>query len=375
MNFNSVFLGAVPLDATEILEDGREASEALAKSIDGLWNAAFSSGLYLALVRLGLLFALGSLAFFVVQWLKAMLDGEESQALSQLLWPLIVVFLLSNSGAPLAGATKELRALIHTVNQEVLELAIADTNLQVAYELASTENAVEQVIAGKRDACYGLENTGERVSCIQDAASEAQNFIQDYRNRQGNPTFLEKAWESAEALLDDPLDAALNVVGSVVQLAIENLFWVFHHGFQLLIELSLLVTGLLGPLAVGGSLLPGAQKSLLAWLTGFFAIGMAKLSFNILSGLVSLIVLNAGDTDPLILPLFLGLLAPVISLALASGGGMAVFNGFSQYAGLLSAVAVYTGAIYGRRALGRIARASLWPFKKIGNSRRKARRR
>jgi hypothetical protein len=62
----------------------------------------------------------------------------------------------------------------------------------------------------------------------------------------------------------------------------------------------MLLTALLGPLAVGGSLLPVGQKAIFAWLTGFFSVGMIKLCFNIISGLVATMVLNADNNDPMI---------------------------------------------------------------------------
>jgi hypothetical protein len=59
---------------------------------------------------------------------------------------------------------------------------------------------------------------------------------------------------------------------------------------------------------------------------------MVKLSFNIISGLVATLVLNAGQNDPMIFAFATGLLSPILSLTLAAGGGMAVFNGLSSVA-------------------------------------------
>ncbi len=54
--------------------------------------------------------------------------------------------------------------------------------------------------------------------------------------------------------------------------------WLFALAiaFQWIIEVCMLLTALLGPLAVGGSLLPVGQKAIFAWLTGFFSVGMIK---------------------------------------------------------------------------------------------------
>ena len=169
--------------------------------------------------------------------------------------------------------------------------------------------------------------------------AEAQVFIEDYRAQSGNPNALSRAWDAAQAG-DNPLESGLrfggSLVGSSFQTVTRGILMALYIAFQWLIEASTLLTATLGPLAVGGSLLPVGSKPLFAWLTGFFSLAIAKLSFNILSGLVSLAVLNAGDAHPLIAPFFLGLLAPILSLALASGGGMAVFGALTSTAGVIA---------------------------------------
>ncbi|WP_373695828.1 hypothetical protein [Brunnivagina elsteri] len=102
--------------------------------------------------------------------------------------------------------------------------------------------------------------------------------------------------------------------------------------FQWIIEVCMLLTALLGPLAVGGSLLPVGSKAIFAWLTGFFSVGMIKLCFNIISGLISTMVLNSDNNDPMIFAFAIGILAPILSVVLAAGGGMAVFRSFSSIA-------------------------------------------
>ncbi len=81
----------------------------------------------------------------------------------------------------------------------------------------------------------------------------------------------------------------------------------------------------MGPIAVAGALMYEG-KSLWAWLTGFFAIGMAQVSYNIIVGLAAVVVVNANVTDTLGFLVVIAILAPALALALASGGGMVVFN-------------------------------------------------
>ena len=349
-------IAQVPRDAADIIEGGQVASEAVAESWNQLWDSVLQGGLYFALARVGVLFAVATLLFFLTQWTRQMVAGESHQAYTNLIWPLLVIILLSNNGDRLAAITLDIRSYINQVNQDVLAYTAADMRLQEAYQIAIVEDSVEQTIVQRRNQCYELQNPEDWATCIQSAAAEAREFIEEYRASTGNPNALSRAWEEAQAS-DNPIDSGLRfggaLIGSGFQTVTRGILMALHIAFQWLIEASMLLTATLGPLAVGGSLLPVGAKPLFAWLTGFFSLAIAKLSFNILSGLVSLAVLNAENSHPLIAPFFLGLLAPILSLALASGGGMTVFGALTSAAGVIAG----TGAMGGvARSPGYVAR-------------------
>jgi hypothetical protein len=83
--------------ASTITEDGAAASEAVAKSIDKLWNDVLSGGLYSAIANLGIFFAVGTLLIFIVQWTKEMIDGDSSKGFTELIWTIIVIALLARN--------------------------------------------------------------------------------------------------------------------------------------------------------------------------------------------------------------------------------------------------------------------------------------
>ena len=103
----------------------------------------------------------------------------------------------------------------------------------------------------------------------------------------------------------------------------------------------MLLIAALGPLAVGGSLLPVAGKPIFAWLTGFLSAGIAKISFNIIAVLTAAVIVNGPAQDPNADPdlmwfiIFLGILAPILSLIVAGAGGFAVFSAISNTASLV----------------------------------------
>ncbi|MDF5730194.1 MAG: hypothetical protein PUP92_19795 [Rhizonema sp. PD38] len=304
--------------ASRITKDGAAASAAIAESMNGLWDDVLSGGLYAALAQLGMFFGVGTLLLFIVQWAKDMVDGDNPKAFSELIWPLVVVVLLSNQAQPLAVATRSLREIINQTNQTLLTSTSASIQLQDAYQRAMADIGSQDAARSLLTQCESIADPQQRRECMENAIAQAKQIAHSSPN--GG-----KWW-----LPDFGLSEFFNT--NVLQLAVRGWLIAFSIAFQWMIEISLLLTALMGPLAVGCSLLPVGQKAIFAWLTGFFSVGMVKLSFNIISGLVATLVVNAKEDDPMIFAFATGLLAPILAMAIAAGGGMAVFNSLSSIA-------------------------------------------
>ena len=304
--------------ASTITEDGIAASEAVAQSMDKLWNDVLGGGLYGAIANLGIFFAVGTLLIFMVQWTREMVDGDNSKAFSEIIWPLVVIVLLTNNAKLLSDATLGLRAIINQTNQTLLETTSASIQLQEAYQRVMLKNGKSEAIRTLITQCNAIADPTQQTECLQNAQKQAQQIESQIDNNDSN--FLEG--------INDFFNT------NIFQLTVRGLLLAFSIAFQWIIEVSMLLTALLGPLAVGGSLLPVGNKAIFAWLTGFFSVGMVKLCFNIISGLVATLVLNADNNDPMIFAFAIGILAPILSVVLAAGGGMAVLRSFSSIASL-----------------------------------------
>ena len=303
-------------EASRITEDGAAASAAIAESMNGLWDDVLSGGLYGAIAQLGVFFGVGTLLLFVVQWAKDMVDGDNPKAFSELIWPLVVVVLLSNQAQPLAAATRGLREIINSTNQTLLTSTSASIQLQEAYQRAMADIGSQDAARSLLTQCESIADPQQRRECMENAIAQARAIADSSPN--GG-----KGW-----FPDFGVSEFFNT--NVFQLAVRGWLIAFSIAFQWMIEISMLLTALMGPLAVGGSLLPVGQKAIFAWLTGFFSVGMVKVSFNIISGLVATLVVNAEENDPMIFAFATGLLAPILAMAIAAGGGMAVFNSLSS---------------------------------------------
>lgn len=304
--------------ATKIIEDGQLAAETVASTFDQMWQDVIGSGgLYAAITKLGMFFAVGTFVFWAVNLAKSLLEDEYMLPLTDIIWPLIVIVLLANNGQLLATGTLALRGIINDTNKMVLESTSSSVRLQDAYKQIMQETGKQDVAQGLVAQCSSIADPAQQQSCLADAQSQAQQM-----SGSGQTSGFQKF---------------LNGIGSafssgILTMAVRGWLLAFGIAFQWIVEVSMLLTGLLGPLAVGGTLLPVGQRSIFAWLTGFFSVGMVKLSFNIICGLVATMVVKAGNNDPMIFAFATGILAPVLSLVLAAGGGMAVFNSLSSMA-------------------------------------------
>ena len=271
-------------------------------------------GLYGALANLGMLFAVGTLVFWAVTYAKALLEDDYFKSAEEIVWVLVVTALLANQGQLLATGTLALRGIINQVNQTVLASTSSSVSLQEAYKQIMQETGKQDVAQGLVSQCATLADPDQQKACLDNAKAQSQQITGGQQS------------SGFQKFLDD--------VGGVLQtnlLTMAAWGWLMAFGiaFQWVVEVSMLLTGLLAPLAVGGSLLPIGQKAIFAWLTGFFSVGIVKLSFNIIVGLIATVVLNAGDSDPMVFAFASSILAPILALALAAGGGMAVFSSLS----------------------------------------------
>jgi hypothetical protein len=310
--------------ASRITQDGAAAAEAITASMDKLWNDVLgnSGGLYAAICKLGLLFAVGALLLWVVQWAKAMADDAVANPISEVIWLVLVVALLANNGVLLSQCSLQLRGIINTTNQTILQATSSSVSLQEAYRQITTEVGAEDAARGLLDQCASMADPQQQQACVDNAKQQAQQISGS----------LEKPPSNRFQAFLDKFNVGQIFQTNVFQLAVRGWLIAFSIAFQWMVEISMLLTALLGPLAVGGSLLPVGQKAIFAWITGFLSVGMVKLSFNIISGLVAVMVLNAGESDPMIFAFATGLISPILALVLSAGGGMAIFNSLSSVA-------------------------------------------
>lgn len=323
---------------------GAATATSIAESWDQQWvnllQTDTTNNLYGALTSLGTFFAVGTLLFFMLQWLKDVINSEFSRPISALIWPFVVVILLTNSGngTVLSNLTLGVRNYLNGVNQQVVTTADANQTYQQALNMSVAEDIVGSLLRP----CQSL--TGEQQNlCFAEAKEKADTLLQEYENLYGtDKTWIYRLQEKVNNIADNRVSISENsfdsLLGSTVQTSIKNFLISLQYAFQNLIEATMLLIAALGPIAVGASLLPVAGKPIFAWLTGFLSVGISKISFNIIAILTAAVIVNGpgqnpnADPDLMWFIIFLGILAPIVSLFVAAAGGFAVFSAISNTA-------------------------------------------
>ncbi|GAX42136.1 hypothetical protein NIES4075_31360 [Tolypothrix sp. NIES-4075] len=327
----------------DVLSNGATTATSIAEGWDKQWVDLLQNdtinNLYGALTNLGVFFAVGTLLFFMLQWLRDVINSDYSRPISALIWPFVVVILLTNSGngTVLSNLTLGVRNFLNTVNQQVVTTADANQTYQQALNMTVGEDIAGSLLRP----CQSL--TGEQQNqCFVKAKEKADTLWQEYRNLYGDKPWIDRLENKVNNITYNTASISENsfdsFLGSTVQVSIKNFLVSLQYAFQNLIEATMLLIAALGPLAVGGSLLPVAGKPIFAWLTGFLSVGISKISFNIIAVLTAAVIVNGpgqdinADPDLMWFIIFLGILAPIVSLFVAAAGGFAVFSAISNTA-------------------------------------------
>lgn len=341
--------------AADILQNGTETARTVAETWNKHWVTIFQSELYYTIVALAGGFAAAALLFFMLNFLRKMLDQEDySGALSSFLMAAVVIMLLANNAYVLSRGTIALRGMIHTVSEKVLTQTLLEVSLQDAIQASIDKGSVSTQIGALLSQCQGVVGQTQ-VDCLNAANEQAKGIIQDYQSSHpfsgsldslkntilSNIPGAQGAGDIA-GTISSVIGAGISsgqqgglgdagetiragMVGALAQSLVQSVLLAFQWAFANILEIAMLMTGVIGPIAVAGALMFDG-KSLWAWLTGFFAIGMAQVCYNIIVGISAVVVVNADITDTLGFLITISLLAPALALGLASGGGLVVFN-------------------------------------------------
>lgn len=374
-------IAANAFEGAELLQNAASTAEGIAKGFDELWTetintgvASPAGGVWNSMCTIGVLFAVATLALFMVEWTKNMLQGDEQRAYSEFIWVIIVVAFLANNGLLLGKATIGIRDYINNVNSYVLKNAAASADLRANFQGVLESQTARLAMGNAVHNCQQKSKTPqENIDCLKQTKEQFQAEFPTLFVKSGGGLpgplndIVQKIDRSISSVGDaiengaNPLEIAFSpinaLIGSEIMELITMIMLGLNGAYQWAIELTFLLTALLGPLAVGGSLLPFGSKPIFAWLTGFFSVGMAKLSFNIITGFAGQLMATSKANQPMFFLFTIAIFAPFLATGISAGGGLAVLTQINKASTFYANLAIKLGSTAATGGMGGAASA------------------
>jgi len=396
----------VPVRAQDVLQSTLTNMQESEQWWDKLWKDTFdptdfsnSISIYTFSTAVRFLLAIG-LIFWLFQYGQKMADSRGmSQALStntQFFIPfVIVVIFLTNQGQYSRLLAYGLRDVINSWSDGVMSMQVAGYNVRTALADQLVTQDAKDVIAQQAKKCMQMpqpavslpsltqpapnpnnpltiqqEQAYRYLDCIKTLANLAEQKKEEglTNNCSSIPgvrglcgffnKFMDKTAASAHSVLategqkitrgstPNPfaittglLDFYSGVGASVAYgpiLSFTQSLWIS------LLELAMWLDALFAPLFIAISIIPGRQNMFVTWLISLLTVGLAKLAYVIVIGVVAV---QLSDQTTLLgsdlrFPMALGLFGPGVSLAVIAGGGIAAAMSFrSQSVSAVGAVA------------------------------------
>jgi hypothetical protein len=344
---------------------GNIASKNASAAWDTAWTTFISgsqpSAIYTALVNIARALAICTFMYFLVVFLRDWIeDNAGIPPMPQLIWVLVVIIFMNNNGAYLRTTSVVLRDTINKFNNQVI--AVVDLSNGIESQLAELADypSLNGNMHSARDSCIGISSNTALEECLTTAKKQIDEQIQQYRQRYPLSRWAAQLSRTAENLFQNiassPTEVALSptlfairpLTNAGQSMVVQGWLAAFQGAFQYFIEISLLLTAMVAPISLGVTLLPVGAKAIFLWLTGMLSLGLCKLSLNIITAIAATALYQSGPFDNNTNMLVLGLLAPVLALAISVGGGMAIFNSLAATARAVVSTATVGIVNFGR---------------------------
>lgn len=332
----------LPLAQVDIIQDNIDVAKNTTVGWHSTWEFIYStsqpSGLWLSVVDFASVAVSLSFLWFAVGFASEAFQKRTIPPFRHLLWLLVALVLLSNHAAPLASATLGMRRFIDDKTQRILTIEIGPISMQSAIKDVLVTADVKNQIQAEISDCEA--KTGQaQIDCFDQGGKDAQKAISDAEQKAGPLAGVRRFWDrfqraSAGANSNQPNPYATAIMGSLAEAAVRQVLkacqWAFANGA----ELAMLVTGLMGPLAVAISSIPSDSRPLWKWLSGFWGLAIMLASYNIMVGLAATVIVlsNGQEYSDIGFLVLIGLVAPFFAFRLGQWGGIGLLEALTGLA-------------------------------------------
>jgi len=267
----------------KILQESIDATKVSTAAMDEMWIEIFATDgeLYNQVVRLATVILIVGFFFFMLSFARAMKANDLDKIMDILIWGVIISIFLQGQGAVLKKATVTARDFINDRTKSVLLVQIGTLTIQDALQdVILTDQARERVKQAFSD-CEAKEGDAQ-LACLETGAEEAAAIVKEYedngfwpaglRRFAGNVNTISRDVKaarasgelnsSAEAFGQWDSDVSSLIWQSATNSSSREFLKSFQNWFTFGFEFAMLLTGLLGPLAVAASLIPKQPRAL-----------------------------------------------------------------------------------------------------------------
>ena len=355
----------------KILQESIEATKISTTAMDEMWTEIFAAdaALYNQVVKLATVILIVGFLFFMLSFAKAMQANDINKIMEIIVWGVVITIFLQGQGAVLKKATVTARDFINDQTEAILLVQIGTLTIQDAMQdVILTDQAVELIKQAFSD-CEAKEGDAQ-LACLEAGSKEAEAILKEYENKGFWTPGLRRFAANVNQITQD-VEAArrnstnrgpLNGYGDAFKdwdVEVSGLIWQsatnsasrqflksFQNWFTFGFEFAMILTGMLGPLAVAASLIPKQPRAMISWAIAFFSIGVLKLSYNLLIGFAAVYASKSQLQDlgssGFLLMMSIG--APLISTAVAGGGGAAIFFALGRTTAMVATIIPAGGA-------------------------------
>lgn len=355
----------------DLLQKSIDAAAVSETAMDDMWTDLFSADslLYNQLVETATIIQIIAFPFVMLAFGHAAREQNAAKCGEIIAWVLVIFILLDDQGAMLKQVTKGTREIINREAIALLQVQVDDLTIRDAMRDVILTEQLRGRVRDSYTECEAKEGEAQ-ILCMSEAADAAEELIKEYENKGwlypgikryiASMREIRKNFEAAKETIPEDgykerRDALNKKIAEENALILHSLSgagnsallksyqnW-FTYGF----EFALMLTGMLGPLAVAASLIPKSPRAVFSWLIGMISIGTLKLSYNLVVGFASLYaskasLVEAGSAGFLTM---VSIGAPFIAVAVAGGGGAAVFFALGKTTAMVATIIPVGGSM------------------------------
>ena len=321
----------------EILSQSSQLSRETFESWNNLWQSSVSadSALWQALVTVGTTLALVSILYLALTDIADSVKKQDWRSLyASFIFPVAVMFFLSNNGFLLAETAKGIRQFGVMQVRSISDIQLANMTFQQAQEQIRIGAVTSSELKALYSECQEL--TGNEFSeCWQSKNDLAGEIIAEAEGQMIDTDtngVLQYIQSLGDRLVSNNLISIVtDFEGYIEDRTIENvkfLLYALQWAFINTVEMSLILTVLFLPISLGVSMVNIQARLIIANLTGIIALFGIQLAYNLIIGLVAIVLVEATGNIFSEVPfvMFLSLFAPLLSVVIAGGGGLALYQ-------------------------------------------------